>query len=126
MLRAEMKPVLVQVENLNIVARGKDGRELQIVQDIGFEIAKGKVLALIGESGSGKSTIALALMGYTRRGCRFAGGSVRIGGRDILALSDASLREVRGNRICYVPQSAAASFNPSKTIMSQVIEGALI
>jgi peptide/nickel transport system ATP-binding protein len=126
MLRAEMKPVLVQVENLNIVARGKDGRDMQIVQDIGFEIAKGKVLALIGESGSGKSTIALALMGYTRRGCRFAGGSVRIGGRDILALSDASLREVRGNRICYVPQSAAASFNPSKTIMSQVIEGALI
>jgi peptide/nickel transport system ATP-binding protein len=66
MLRAEMKPVLVQVENLNIVARGKDGRDMQIVQDIGFEIAKGKVLALIGESGSGKSTIALALMGYTR------------------------------------------------------------
>jgi len=121
-----MKRVLVSVEGLNIVARDETGRDKLIVQDISFAVARGEVLALIGESGSGKSTIALALMGYVRRGCHFAGGSVEVGERSMLSLSNSELRDVRGSRICYIPQSAAASFNPSKTIMAQVIEGALI
>src|SRR6476661_6800990 len=116
---------LVEVSNLRVVAR-KDGVDTPIVKDVGFSIPKGEVLALIGESGSGKTTIALALLGYARRGCRIAGGSIRIGGTRVLELTPGQLYELRGRKVSYIAQSAAAAFNPMKTIMDQVIEGALI
>ena len=71
---------LVEVSGLHVTAAAEGGAPSDIVRDIGFSIERGEVLALIGESGSGKTTIALALLGYARRGCRIAGGSVRIGG----------------------------------------------
>ena len=83
------------------------------------------MLALIGESGSGKTTIALALMGYARRGCRIAGGSVRIGDADVLrAVARGSCARCAAAPSSYIAQSAAASFNPSRTIMDQVVETA--
>lgn len=116
----------VEVSGLHIVAGGPGGQEQAIVSDVSFRIAPGQVLALIGESGSGKTTIALALMGYARHGCRIAGGSVRIGGIDILGLSPVQQRQLRGRTVSYIAQSAAASFNPSRTIMDQVVESAAI
>ncbi|HSV81302.1 MAG TPA: ABC transporter ATP-binding protein [Ramlibacter sp.] len=116
----------VIVDKLHIVARNDGGAESSIVKEVSFHIQPGEVLALIGESGSGKTTIGLALMGYARRGCRIAGGSVRIGDTDVLRLSDAERRALRGRRVSYVAQSAAASFNPSRTIMDQVVETARI
>jgi len=115
----------VQVRNLHIVA-GAPGAEQTIVDDLSFTLAPGEVLALIGESGSGKTTTALALMGYARSGCRIAGGSVQIGDTEVLSLSAAGQRALRGRRVAYIAQSAAASFNPSRTLMDQVIEPALI
>ena len=73
---------LVEVRDLHIVAKAADGSEQTIVNKVGFSIGKGEVLALIGESGSGKTTTALALMGYARQGCRIAGGHIRIGQTD--------------------------------------------
>jgi peptide/nickel transport system ATP-binding protein len=112
----------VLVNELRVVAQAAGGAETTIVNDVSFRIEPGEVLALIGESGSGKTTIGLALMGYARRGCRIASGAVRIGDTDVLGLSDAERRELRGRRVSYVAQSAAASFNPSRTIMDQVVE----
>jgi len=112
----------VVVDELRVVARGADGNETPIVKDVSFRIQPGEVLALIGESGSGKTTIGLALLGYARRGCRIAGGTIRIGDTDVLSLSEAGRRELRGRRVAYIAQSAAASFNPSRTIMDQVVE----
>ena len=120
-----MEP-LVQVERLRVVARKGSDAEVSIVKDVSFSIPKGEVLALIGESGSGKTTIALALLGYARRGCRIAGGSIRIGDTRVLDLADEGLRELRGRRVSYIAQSAAAAFNPMKTVMDQVVEAALI
>jgi len=111
----------VIVNDLRVVAG-----ENTIVKDVSFRIEPGEVLALIGESGSGKTTIALSLMGYARRGCRIAGGSVRIGDTEVLGLSESERRELRGRRVSYIAQSAAASFNPSRTIMDQVVETARI
>lgn len=116
----------VLVNELRVVVQAAGGGETAIVKDISFRIEPGEVLALIGESGSGKTTIGLALMGYARHGCRIAGGSVRIGDTDVLGLSDAAQRALRGRRVSYVAQSAAASFNPSRTIMDQVVETARI
>jgi peptide/nickel transport system ATP-binding protein len=112
----------VVVNELRIVARAAGGGETAIVKDVSFRVEPGEVLALIGESGSGKTTIGLALMGYARRGCRIAGGTVRLGDTDVLGLSESERRELRGRRVSYIAQSAAASFNPSRTIMDQVVE----
>jgi peptide/nickel transport system ATP-binding protein len=112
---------LVEVRGLNVCA--PDGGAT-IVRDVSFSLAKGEVLALIGESGSGKTTIALALMGYVRGGCEIS-GSVRVAGEDVLALGPAQLAAFRGARVAYIAQSAAAAFNPAKTILEQVIEPAV-
>ncbi|WP_106477856.1 ABC transporter ATP-binding protein [Phytohalomonas tamaricis] len=114
------------VRNLEICATPLGGEEHSIVNNIGFTLAPGEVMALIGESGSGKTTIALAMLGYARRGCRIAGGSVRLGETEILELNAVQTRRLRGHRVAYIAQSAAAAFNPSRSLMDQVIEGALI
>jgi len=112
----------VHVNDLRIVAQAVGGGETTIVKDVSFRIEPGEVLALIGESGSGKTTIGLSLMGYTRRGCRIASGTIRMGETDVLGLSESERRALRGRRVAYIAQSAAASFNPSRTIMDQVVE----
>jgi peptide/nickel transport system ATP-binding protein len=117
---------LVEVKGLRVVASKDDGNDTVIVKDVDFSLARGEVLALIGESGSGKTTIALSLMGYARSGCRIVSGSVRIGQRDVLALSHGELCGMRGRDVAYIAQSAASAFNPSRTLMEQVIESALI
>jgi len=97
-----------------------------LVDALSFTIRPGEVLALIGESGSGKTTTALALMGHARRGCRISGGSVRIGDVDVLSLRARQLRALRGRTVSYIAQSAAASFDPSRCILDQVVEPACL
>lgn len=81
----------VVVDGLHITAG-----EQTLVDHLSFAIQPGEVLALIGESGSGKTTTALALMGYARQGCSIAGGSVRIGEVDVLHLDPARQRSCAG------------------------------
>src|SRR5436190_15324771 len=121
-----MDKPLVEVRGLRVVVRKDSGGEAAIVNDVSFSIPKGEVLALIGESGSGKTTIALTMLGYARRGCRIAGGSIRIGETRVLELDEEGLYDLRGRKVSYIAQSAAAAFNPMKTIMDQVVEGAII
>jgi peptide/nickel transport system ATP-binding protein len=117
---------LVRVSGLRVVARNESGDENVIVKDVSFSIPRGEVLALIGESGSGKTTIALALMGYARGGCRIAAGSVHVGATTVTSLDSQQMCQFRGRQVAYIAQSAAAAFNPAKSIMDQVIEGARI
>ncbi|RJT41389.1 ABC transporter ATP-binding protein [Mesorhizobium waimense] len=113
---------LVEVRNLKIEAKTDSGRLVEIIKGISLDIADGEIVALIGESGSGKTTVALSLMGYARPGCRITGGEINVNGKNMAALSEKERARLRGTDIAYVPQSAAASFNPSSTIMEQVIE----
>lgn len=124
-----MSETLLKVENLKIGARiyppGEKPRNIDIVHGVSFELEKGKVLGLIGESGAGKSTIGLASMAYGRGGVEITGGKVWVNGREILGANLKDLRKLRGTEVTYVSQSAAASFNPAKKIMEQVIEASL-
>lgn len=124
-----MTDKLLKVENLKIGARiyppGEKPRDIEIVHGVSFELEKGKVLGLIGESGAGKSTIGLASMAYGRGGVEITGGKVWVNGREILSTNLSDLRSLRGTEVTYVSQSAAASFNPAKKIMEQVIEASI-
>ena len=113
---------LVQIRDLRVEATTDSGRTIEIIKGVDFDIAEGEIVALIGESGSGKTTIAMTLLGYARAGCRIVGGSVVVDGVDMVALSEKERAALRGAKIAYVPQSAAAAFNPAIRIMDQVIE----
>lgn len=124
-----MSDPLVKVRDLKIGATvyppGEKPRDIEIVHGVSFDLEKGKVLGLIGESGAGKSTIGLSTLGYGRGGVELTGGEVWVNGRDILKMNLKGLRGLRGAEVTYVSQSAAASFNPAKKIMEQVIEAAI-
>ena len=113
---------LVEIKNLKVEATTDSGRIVEIIKGVSFNIAKGEIVALIGESGSGKTTIALTLMGHAREGCRISGGTIEVEGQDMAALSESGRSKVRGTTVAYIPQSAAAAFNPATKIMEQVIE----
>lgn len=117
---------LLSVRDLRIGATifppGEAPQDIEIVHGVSFDLQKGKVLGLIGESGAGKSTIGLAALAYGRGGVRITGGEVLLDGEDILPLDKKGIRKIRGARVCYVAQSAAASFNPAHKLGDQVIE----
>jgi len=116
--------LLLEIRNLQIEGES-DEVWRPIVKGVDFTLKRGEVLGLIGESGAGKSTIGLAAMGYARGGCRISGGSVVFDGIDLLAASEETRRKLRGSRIAYVAQSAAASFNPAHRLIEQTIEAEL-
>jgi peptide/nickel transport system ATP-binding protein len=112
---------LLEIRGLDIEGRS-GGTWHQIVRGLDLTLRRGEVLGLIGESGAGKSTIGLAAMGFARLGCRITGGAVMFRGQDLLKTRPAERRALRGSRIAYVAQSAAASFNPAHRLIDQVIE----
>jgi peptide/nickel transport system ATP-binding protein len=124
-----MTDPLVKVRDLKIGATvyppNAKPHDIAIVHDVSFDLERGKVLGLIGESGAGKSTIGLSAMAYGRGGVRITGGEVWVNGRNLLETTNSDLRKLRGGEVTYVSQSAAASFNPARQIMEQVIEAAV-
>ncbi len=124
-----MADILLDVTGLKIEATayppGEPPQDITIVEDVSFQVEKGKVLGLIGESGAGKSTIGLSAMAYGRGGVRITGGVININGRDIRVEGTGGLRKLRGAEVTYVAQSAAAAFNPAKRLMEQIVEATL-
>lgn len=114
------EPLLV-IKNL-VIEGFQEEQWNEIVQGVSLSINRGEVLGLIGESGAGKSTIGIAAMGYARPGCRIVSGSINFDDVDMVKASEDQLKKMRGVRVAYVAQSAAASFNPAHRIVQQFTE----
>jgi len=113
-------PVL-RVENLAVTFRTED-EPVRAVRGVDFELAPGEVLGLVGESGCGKSTVAMALTGLNRSHNGTIEGAVWFGGRNLLELSDAQLREIRGAQIAMIFQDPMTSLTPVHRVGSLISE----
>jgi peptide/nickel transport system ATP-binding protein len=118
---AQHGEVLLQVRGLRIEGESEEVWH-EIVKGVDLTLRRGEVLGLIGESGSGKSTIGLAALGYARPGCRIKAGSIVFDGIDLATLPAVEKRKLWGRRVAYVAQSAAAAFNPAHTLIDQFAE----
>ena len=99
----------------------------EILHGVDYTLKRGEIVCLVGESGSGKTTAGLAAMGHLRPGLMLFDGTVTLHSAngtdyDVLNLSEADLRELRGSRIAYVPQDPALSLNPTMRIGEQIRE----
>jgi peptide/nickel transport system ATP-binding protein len=119
-------PVPVQsdalsVEGLDVSYRVR-GREILVVRDVSFTIARGESYGLVGESGCGKSTIALAVVRYLARNGSVSNGSIKIDGRDVLAMRGTELRKLRTDTVSMVYQEPGRALNPTIRVGRQVAE----
>ena len=117
----DLRGSILTIDNLSIEARGRQGIS-RIIQDVSLSIAPGEAFGLVGESGCGKSTVALAIMRYLGRGLSITGGRILFEARDIAVMGAAELRSLRGNRLAMVYQDPMSSLNPVMTIGRQLIE----
>src|ERR671912_132680 len=96
--------------------------EVPAVVDFNLKVMPGQAVGVVGESGCGKSTVALAIMCYLGKNGRIVRGSLRFMGRDMTEMSDEELRQLRGSKIAMVYQEPMASLNPSMLIGRQLME----
>ncbi|TIT24018.1 MAG: ABC transporter ATP-binding protein [Mesorhizobium sp.] len=119
--RGSVRPVL-SVSGLSVAVRGEEG-ERDVVSDLTFGLMRGETLCIAGESGSGKSMTALAIMGLLPQPpARIRSGSIRLGDQDLAALSESGMRRIRGNRIAMIFQEPMTSLNPVLSIGRQLTE----
>lgn len=114
------QPVL-SVEGLNVRFAQRDG-VLTAVSDLDFELAQGETLAVVGESGCGKSLTALALLGLISPPGQVEGRAIRLKGQNILGLRGEAMRRIRGNSIAMIFQEPMTALNPVLTIGEQIVE----
>jgi len=117
-------PVL-EIENLSVSFFTRAG-EIPAVMDFSMTIHEGDSMGLVGESGCGKSTVALAIMQYLGGNGRITGGTIKYRGRDLASMTIAELEELRGSDIAMVYQEPMASLNPAMRIGEQLIEVPMI
>jgi peptide/nickel transport system ATP-binding protein len=116
---------LLDVRHLQ-VRYGTRAAEVTVIPDLSLSLDAGEAFGLVGESGCGKSTVALSIVRYLGRAGRLAGGQILFEGRDLITLSDAALRTIRGRRIAMVYQDPMASLNPVMTVGRQLMEVPMI
>ena len=117
-----MSEPLLEVRDLSVVFDGQDGRRTQAVDGVGFSVAAGRTLGIVGESGCGKSVTSLAVMGLLPKGQASVSGAIVFEGRDLTRLPERELRDLRGDRLAMIFQEPMTSLNPSYTVGDQIVE----
>ena len=112
---------LLSVRDLSVEIAGPDGF-IEPVRGVSFDLRRGESLALVGESGCGKSLTAMALMRLLPENARIRSGEVRLAGRELLTLPEREMAPVRGGGIAVIFQEPATSFNPVMTVGEQIVE----
>ncbi len=112
---------LLECKNLSVAFNARAG-ELPAVRDFNLTILPGDTVGIVGESGCGKTTVALAIMQYLGRNGHVTAGQILLNGRDLVGLNDSELRRIRGSKIAMVYQEPMSSLNPSMRIGCQLAE----
>ena len=113
---------LLTVRYLSVSFPGRDG-SVRVVEDVSFDVAPGRIVGIVGESGCGKSVTTAAVIGLLPGAGRIDGGSIWFGETDLARATEAELRKVRGRRIGFVSQEPTAGLDPSYRVGSQIAEG---
>ncbi|MCV2870091.1 ABC transporter ATP-binding protein [Defluviimonas sp. WL0002] len=116
---------ILEIENLSISFFTRL-REIPAVMDFSCVVQPGEAMGLVGESGCGKSTVALAVMRDLGKNGRIVGGSIKFKGRDLTTMSEEELRDLRGSQIAMIYQEPMASLNPAMRIGQQLMEVPMI
>ena len=118
----EKNEKLLQIEDLHIHYMS-EGRKVCAVNGVSFEIGAGETIGLVGETGAGKTTMALAIMKLIQKPAgRYAGGRILFGGEDLLTASENRMHSIRGNQIAMIFQDPMTSLNPVYTVGDQIAE----
>ena len=119
----ESRPAnLLEARGLTVEYAMPSGPAVRAVDGVDFTVARGEIVGLVGESGCGKSTLLLALGRLLPPSARIVGGDVRLSNRSLLELPESEMRELRGSRFGFVPQSAMNALNPVRSVASQLFE----
>jgi peptide/nickel transport system ATP-binding protein len=116
-----MTPYALLVQGLDVSYRVR-GRDLAVLRNLDFHVADGEAYGLVGESGCGKSTVALGIVRYLPRNGRVSKGTIRVGERDVYALGEQEIRTLRATVLSMVHQDASRALNPSLRIGEQIAE----
>lgn len=118
LMRKPLPNAAIEVSELRVGMA--DG--VEVVHDVTFSVGWQQILGLVGESGAGKTTTALALLGYAQRGMQITGGTVRVAGQALDLGNEAACRQLRGRLISYVPQDPLAALNPTTRLGDAIRE----
>lgn len=120
--RSKANDAILQVRDLHVGYDQPDGSHIEVVHGVSLDIRRGEVHGLIGESGSGKTQTAFAVLGLLPRGGSVTSGSIVYEGTELADASERVYAGVRGKRIGYIPQEPMSNLDPSFTIGSQLVE----
>ncbi|WP_419025958.1 ABC transporter ATP-binding protein [Emergencia sp.] len=117
-----MKKSMLEIKDLHVVYRTESG-EVKAVNDVAFSVKKGDVLGIVGETGAGKSTTALSVLRLLpERTGKITSGSILFDGEDLLSMTEADMRAIRGERISMIFQDPMTSLNPVIPVGKQIAE----
>ncbi|HSQ88238.1 ABC transporter ATP-binding protein [Romboutsia sp.] len=116
-----MEDKVLKIKNLS-VEFSTSGESFKVVNDVNLELEKGEILGLVGESGCGKTTTALSILGLLPKNAKITGGEILFEGKNLLLLSKEELRKIRGKDIGIISQNSMSNLNPIRKIKKQFIE----
>ncbi len=119
---AKSQEVVLSISDLRVGYQQSQGPDIEVVHGVSLEVRKGEIHGLIGESGSGKTQTAFAVLGLLPRGGHVTTGSIDYEGTQLAGANDRVYNGIRGKRICYIPQEPMSNLDPSFKIGFQLVE----